>query len=187
MNLIHPNKTLSNFQTGKIAAVWFLMISLLLSGCDLLDDRDPEPESFEIPIANQVATIELALTISERQRGLQKRLELGENEGMIFLYERPERASFWMKNTQIPLDIGFFSGDGVLREVHQMLPNVEVPVQSFRDDIVIALEMNKGWFVSRGIKPGDTLDLNALQRAIRLSGEDPAEYALQASRGLRAN
>ncbi len=158
----------------------------LLSGCDFFSPRESGGPFFAIPIANRVADLELALTISERQRGLQRRLDLGENEGMAFLYETPQQASFWMRNTEIPLDIGFFTGDGVLREIHQMYPNVEVPVESFRDDIVIAIEMNQGWFRRNGIKPGDSIDLKRLMRAIEARGEDPGDYALRSSRSLRS-
>ncbi len=157
---------------------------ICLSGCDLWDNSSPEPSQFPISIANREARLELALTISERQTGLMKRLDLGENEGMAFIFERPQQASFWMKNTEIPLDIGFFTGDGILREVHRMLPNVEVQTRSFRDDIVIAVEMNEGWFAKRGIEVGDRLDLSALKRAMRARGEDPADYPLSASSSL---
>lgn len=164
---------------------WAAFAVLFLAGCDLFRESEPAPRSFEIPIANHEAVLELALTISERQTGLQKRVSLGEDEGMAFVFERPQEMSFWMKNTTIPLDIGFFTGDGILREIHRMLPNVEVPTRSYRDDIVIAVEMNAGWFADHGVKPGDSLDLAALKRAIRARGEDPDEYALQASRSLR--
>jgi uncharacterized membrane protein (UPF0127 family) len=165
--------------------ILLLTCCVLLSGCDLFNPSEPEARSFVIPIANRDADLELALTISERQHGLQKRLELGDNEGMAFLFEDPQQASFWMKNTRIPLDIGFFTGDGILREIHQMFPNVEVPVKSYRSDIVLAIEMNKGWFKQMGIKPGDTIDLKQLMRAIEARGEDPADYSLQTSRSLR--
>ncbi|MBC2603893.1 DUF192 domain-containing protein [Puniceicoccus vermicola] len=168
----------------RLPAILLLTCCVLLSGCDLFGPSAPESRYFSIPIANRPADLELALTISERQQGLQKRLELGKDEGMAFLFERPQQASFWMKNTEIPLDIGYFTGDGILREIHQMFPNVEVPVKSFRDDIVIAVEMNKGWFRKKGIKPGDSIDLQRLMRAIKARGENPADYALQTSRSL---
>jgi len=171
-------------RTG-VAGLAVALGALILPGCDLFRESPPEPNSFVVPIANQEAELELALTIAERQEGLQKRLSLGENEGMAFLYEQPQQASFWMKNTEIPLDIGFFTGDGVLREVHRMLPNVEIATRSYRDDIVIAVEMNEHWFRKRGIKPGDSMDLSAMKRAIRARGEDPEDYPIQASRSLR--
>ena len=179
-----PTRRSSPPQTGGVLLT-LVLGALVLSGCDLLRDKTPEPASFVVPIANQEAELEIALTIAERQMGLQKRLNLGENEGMAFLYEQPQRASFWMKNTEIPLDIGFFTGDGILREVHRMLPNVEIPVRSYRSDIVIAVEMNERWFRKRGIQPGDSIDLSALKRAIRARGEDPDDYPIQTARGLR--
>lgn len=177
--------TQRNREGRRVPALFALACVVLLSGCDLFSPSEPKARSFTIPIANRPAELEIALTISERQRGLQKRLELGENEGMAFIFEQPQQTSFWMRNTQIPLDIGFFTGDGVLREIHQMYPNVEVPIKSHRSDIVIAIEMNQGWFKRRGIKPGDSLDLNRLMRAIEAQGEDLDDYALQVSRGLR--
>jgi len=166
------------------SASLLLFLGITFGGCDILDDGPPESPLFPIPIGNQEAKLELALTMSERQAGLQKRLSLGQNEGMAFLFERPQRTSFWTKNTEIPLDIGFFTGAGILREVHRMLPNVEVQTRSARDDIVIAVEMNAGWFAEQGIRIGDGLDLNALKRAIRARGEDPSDYALRQSSSL---
>ena len=167
------------------ACILVLASCAFTTGCNPFGKSEPEARSFSIPIANRDTDMELALTISERQQGLQKELDLDENEGMAFLFESPQQASFWMRNTQIPLDIGFFTGDGVLREIHQMYPNVEVSVRSHRTDIVIAVEMNQGWFERMGIKPGDSIDLNRLIRAIEARGESPSDYPLSTSQSLR--
>lgn len=150
------------------------------TGCDVVPERAGSEDKFLIPIASQAAHLELALTIPEKQEGLKNRDSLGEDDGMAFLYQSPQKASFWMKDTFIPLDIGFFTGDGILREVHQMHPHVEVPVRSFRDDIVIAVEMNKGWFQEKAIGPGASIDLQALKTGIRERGEDPESFAIKA-------
>ena len=55
--------------------------------------------------------VELADTPAERARGLMFRQSLGESEGMLFVFEKPETPSFWMKNTKIPLSIAFFDED----------------------------------------------------------------------------
>ena len=49
--------------------------------------------------------VELAINNEERQRGLMFRKGMELSDGMMFVYERPQSVSFWMKNTSIPLDI----------------------------------------------------------------------------------
>jgi uncharacterized membrane protein (UPF0127 family) len=104
---------------------------------------------------------------SEMAVGLMHRTSMPENEGALFVYDTPGRKSFWMKNTHLPLDIGFFTTDGVLREIHELHPNDLTPVPSRRDDILIALEMNRGWFARHELVPGTALDLTLLRQALQ--------------------
>ena len=90
--------------------------------------------------------VEVASTPEETQKGLMFREKLPENQGMLFTFNQPQRVSFWMANTAIPLDIGFFTTDGKLREVRSLKPFDLTSVFSKRDDIQYALEVNRGWF-----------------------------------------
>jgi uncharacterized protein len=65
-----------------------------------------------------------------------------------------EQASFWMKNTKIPLSIGFIDGNAILREEHDMQPFDERTTRSATNDICYALEVNQGWFQKHHIDPG---------------------------------
>ena len=47
---------------------------------------------------------------------------LNEQQGMLFIYQQPQRLSFWMKNTKVPLDILFFDKAGQLLEIHKEVP-----------------------------------------------------------------
>jgi uncharacterized membrane protein (UPF0127 family) len=58
-----------------------------------------------------VFSVEVASTDDERAKGLMFRRELGPTKGMLFLFPRERKLSFWMKNTLIPLDIIFVSPD----------------------------------------------------------------------------
>ncbi len=118
----------------------------------------------------------LAVRAHEQQRGLMQVKSMPENEGMLFLYPAPRRMSFWMRNTFIPLDIGFFDPAGVLIEVRAMYPHVEDPVASASENIQYALEMNKGWFAARGVAAGAKLDLAALREALTARGFDAGNY-----------
>ena len=77
-----------------------------------------------------------------------------EDHGMLFMLGSAEQASFWMKNTKIPLSIAYIDGRGIVREEHDMQPFDERTTRSSTDDIVYALEVNQGWFQRHHIDPG---------------------------------
>ncbi len=141
---------------------------------------DPVPAStaFAIALGEKTPQLELALTDMQRMRGLMHREKMGADNGMLFLFEQPNRQSFWMKNTPLPLDIGFFTRDGVLREVKPLEPFDLTGVQSQRDDIAFCLEMHHGWFAKNNIEAGAQLDLDALRKAVRDRAMNPAVFGL---------
>ncbi|NJL23984.1 MAG: hypothetical protein HC902_01530, partial [Calothrix sp. SM1_5_4] len=88
---------------------------------------------------------------SKRAQGLMFIKEMAPDTGMLFVFEREQSLGFWMKNTLIPLAIGFFDRDGVLIEVQEMkvassLMTLDVPSYRSRAPALFALEMNSGWF-----------------------------------------
>lgn len=148
----------------------------------LREDAPPEPFAtrFEIAVGGQMVRMQVALEPQEQQRGLMFREKLRPNEGMIFVFDRPRRLSFWMKNTPLPLDIGYFDAEGVLREIYPLRPFDETSVISRRADLQLALEMERGWYAANGVAPGAALDLPGLIRAIEARGVDPAVFRLNA-------
>jgi uncharacterized membrane protein (UPF0127 family) len=125
---------------------------------------------FEIAMGERRVEMQLAITLPEMQRGLMERRDLGAEQGMLFVYARPQRMSFWMRNTPTALDIGFFDQNGVLREVYPLHPYDETPVGSVREDLQYALEMNQGWFARCGVRVGQRLDMVAVAAAVRERG-----------------
>jgi uncharacterized membrane protein (UPF0127 family) len=97
---------------------------------------------------------EAAISDDERARGLMKRKNLPEGEGMLFVFDRDHILSFWMKDTLIPLSIAFISHDGRILEIRDMRPGDLTPVRSSRS-ARYALEVPQGWFGRSGIRPGD--------------------------------
>jgi uncharacterized membrane protein (UPF0127 family) len=100
--------------------------------------------------------VEVAKTPEERNHGLMGRKHLGKDEGMLFIFEAEDYHGFWMKDTLIPLSIDFIDKDGRIVWITDMKPQTldsRVPPIP----ILYALEMNKSWFSSHGIKAGDVV------------------------------
>lgn len=99
-------------------------------------------------------TVEIADDDAERAQGLMNRESLPSGQGMLFIYERPRPASFWMKNTLIPLDMVFVGADGVVRNVHaNAVPGDLTPIHG-GDEILAVLEIRGGLAKAIGIEPG---------------------------------
>lgn len=102
--------------------------------------------------------VELAGTRAEQAKGLMFRTEMGADEGMIFPMEPPRDASFWMKNTVMPLDIIFIGTDRrILNVAANTVPYSESPVVSAGVTSAV-LELNAGRAAELGIAAGDTVE-----------------------------
>jgi uncharacterized protein len=133
---------------------------------------------FPIKVGNKIVRMQLAVRPAEMQRGLMERRDLARDDGMIFIYEKPQQMGFWMRNTPTPLDIGFFSTSGVLEEIYPLHPFDETTVASRSDHLQFALEMNQGWFRENAVKPGAQLDLKALADALKARGFEPRKFGV---------
>jgi len=102
---------------------------------------------------------ELAISDEERAMGLMHRPSLPDGEGMLFVFDRDQRLSFWMKNTIIPLSIAFITSDGRITEIRDMRPLDLTPVVSIRS-VRYALEVPQGWFYRVGVGPGDVVRMD---------------------------
>ena len=110
-------------------------------------------------------TVEIARTEEERAQGLMHRKKLPDGEGMIFIFDRDQQLSFWMKNTVIPLSIAFIASDGRITEIRDMQPLDLNSVKSSRS-VRYALETPQGWFERTGIKPGDIVHIGNVRQAV---------------------
>lgn len=109
-------------------------------------------------------TVEVADTALERSRGLMERVELPRSAGMLFVYERPQTASFWMKNTLIPLDMIFAGPDGVVKTVHENAVPLDETAIPGGPGIYAVLEINGGLARRMGIAPGSVMRHPAFDR-----------------------
>ncbi len=128
-------------------------------GTESHPDRPPSRVRFEGTDA--VLYVELADTSGTRRRGLMGVEELPQDEGMAFVFEEPVGATFWMKDTLIPLSIAFVDEEGRVIGVRDMQPCRADPCPSYGadDPYVLAIEANLGWFDEHGVGTGDRAEL----------------------------
>ena len=119
----------------------------------------PQEKNFlSLTLKEKKIRVEVVRTEGEKAKGLMFREKLGKNEGMLFVYEREEILSFWMKNTRIPLSIAFIAKSGKIVDIQDMEPfNLQSHVSA--RPAQYALEVNQGWFRKNGIEVGDSVHL----------------------------
>ncbi|AYH45121.1 DUF192 domain-containing protein [Azoarcus sp. DN11] len=99
---------------------------------------------------------ELAHTDPTRQLGLMNRKSMPLQHGMVFVFTEEARHCMWMKNTLIPLSVAFMDRDGRILNVAEMQPQTE-DSHCAAAPARFALEMNAGWFASRGLGAGTVI------------------------------
>ncbi|HUN67673.1 MAG TPA: DUF192 domain-containing protein [Burkholderiales bacterium] len=99
---------------------------------------------------------EVADSMGTRMEGLMHRKSMPQGAGMVFVFDETATHCMWMKNTLIPLSVAFIDEGGAIINIADMQPQTEQSHCAARP-ARYALEMNKGWFAQRGIKPGAKL------------------------------
>jgi len=107
----------------------------------------------KLTIGHQALTAEVAANDEQRSIGLMYRFSLPPDHGMLFVFEQVRPLSFWMRNTYIPLSIAFIDASGRILNIEEMAPQNDRSTWSVAPALY-ALEMRKGWFAQKGIKPG---------------------------------
>ena len=106
--------------------------------------------------------VELALDAATQQRGLMFRDDMPADHGMLFIFDRPNMQTFWMKNCRMPLDILYFDQNYKLVSVQQRVPpcrdaDGNCPVYPSSGPAQYVLELNAGTAEKIGVKAGDAL------------------------------
>jgi uncharacterized membrane protein (UPF0127 family) len=155
------------FIMGRRLVLAILILLVPLGAADCGGERgNPRLEGVELTITGAGKApvslwAELARTGEEREKGLMFRESLADGEGMLFIFERDQMLSFWMKNTLIPLSVAYIAYDGRIIEIHDMRPGDLSPVYSSRS-ARYALEAPQGWFDRAGVVPGDLVSIPEL-------------------------
>lgn len=149
------------------AGMLVLVLSALAGPASAAGACSPVRVDLRGPGGAQSFAVEVADTGALRAKGLMNRENLPADSGMLFIYETPRRASFWMENTLIPLDMIFADQTGRVTRVHDMAVPLDRTSIDGGEGVQFVLEINGGLAEKLGIVPGTELRHPAI-------GEDAA-------------
>lgn len=129
----------------------------------------PQPAKFsKLEINGTVLKVEVADTTSKRNKGLGGRSSLPENEGMLFVFDKPDKTPFWMKGLSFPLDFVWIKENKVVDVLANVPPptkgepDASLPIYAPKEEVDQVLEVQAGTIQRLNIKAGDTIKLTQL-------------------------
>jgi hypothetical protein len=114
----------------------------------------PKLPTMKIYLGAEALDAELALNDQERTTGMMFRTNIVETDAMLFVFPRPFRASFWMKNCPESLSAAYIGPHGVIEEIRHLEKNDTNSVVAATDNIQYVLETKDGWFARHNIGVG---------------------------------
>lgn len=130
----------------------------VLASAAILTGNAQAMQQCDLHFSNGVTlfAVPVASTLAEQEQGLSKTRHIG--PGMLFLWQEPATRTFWMRNTWVPLDIGFFDEHGDLFQIEPMAANSDTRHKSERP-AQFALELLAGQYATLGLVPGANFKL----------------------------
>ncbi len=140
-----------------------LLIATLLLLTPFISCKPQELPVKDVKIIRQDGTeftvaAEIAIKPEDRNHGFMERKTIPDGTGMLFIFERDQLLSFWMKNTPHPLSIAYIDSKGKIRNIFDMNPYSTDSIIS-TVSVRYALEVPQGWYKKNGITEGDTVIL----------------------------
>lgn len=140
-----------------------ILIALLFACISLASCKSKKLPVKDIKIVRQDGTVftvkaEIAEKPEDRNHGFMGRKTIPDGTGMLFVFEKDQILSFWMKNTPHPLAIAYIDSKGKIRNIFDMTPYSTASIVS-TVSVRYALEVPQGWYKKNGITEGDTVIL----------------------------
>lgn len=142
---------------------FLLVIILLLAGFFLISrySSNLTPDQIKyVKVAGQSIRVELALDQAKQERGLSGRVQLKDNEGMLFVFETSGIYPFWMKDMNFPIDIIWINEE---REVvyikKDARPELFPEIYDPNENAIYVLEVVSGFSEKNKLKEGDKVEL----------------------------
>ena len=167
-------------QLKKIIPPWFSFLFLFLMLLSSVAYKEIENVIAQEQKQNQTALVtvggvnlitSLSTTPDAQSKGLAIRDSLNENEGMLFIFETPQKYSFWMKDMKFPIDIIWINQDGKIVHIEKNLPPcvflLPCPSYAPKDDSLYVLEVVSNFTNKFNINVGDPVDSKVIKQGHR--------------------
>jgi uncharacterized protein len=143
-----------------VVAAILLLAFVLTWWVVLWISRSQEPSTIVMPNGNTIE-VEVADTDFLRAKGLSEKTALSIYKGMLFLHDKKEKQSYWMKDMSLPIDIIWIDGETVVGIEENIQPE-EGDLSTYKSPqpVDVVLEGTAGFASHHGIKRGDRLDIN---------------------------
>ena len=140
-----------------------ILIALFITLSSLLSCKTKKLPVKDIKIIRQdgtefIVSAEIAEKAEDRNHGFMERKNIPDGTGMLFIFEKDQILSFWMKNTPHPLSIAQIDSKGKIRNIYDMTPYSLSSIVS-TVSVRYALEVPQGWYKKNGITEGDAVIL----------------------------
>ena len=140
---------------------FFSLITILLLLTPFLSCKTKKLPVKDIVIVRQDGTeftvkAEIAEKTEDRNHGFMERKNIPDGTGMLFVFEKDQILSFWMKNTPHPLSIAYIDSKGKIRDIYDMTPYSLSSIIS-TVSVRYALEVPQGWYKKNDITVGDSV------------------------------
>lgn len=135
-------------------------------------------KSVPLLIGTTAIEVEIADTPAKQIQGLSKRQSMPEDRGMLFVYQKPGRYAFWMKEMKFPLDFLWIDEEYTIVEISRNIsPDTYPQVFQPKSPVQYVLEVNAGWAERKNISLGEKIVFleNEKLEFVKQREDDPQE------------
>lgn len=139
----------------KAAIFIFLILTIIVFVMGFMLLNKPSRPGL-VTVGEKTIKVEILKTLADREKGLSGRPSLLEGTGMLFVFEKPDFYSFWMKDMNFPIDIIWIGKDYKIVDISANVSPSTFPKTFLpKDPAQFVLEVNAGWAGLNKISVGD--------------------------------
>jgi uncharacterized membrane protein (UPF0127 family) len=157
---------INKMKNNKIATSLSIIFIFFIAGFFLISHSSPKikpetPNNIYVQIAGQSIKVDLSITPAQQEQGLSGRKSLSQNEGMLFVFDKPSKPLFWMPNMNFPIDIIWITEDLKVAYIKKnalpkLYPETYGPGEN-DNSAKYVLEVVSGFSDSNNLKVGDSV------------------------------